>query len=110
MNWKFVLRGLVIATIILALGAVAVYLYFSQFSVNIPTGSIPSPPTILAPEGALPESQVGLKEWAKYGETDYVPVGNGFFLKLADDSSISLNNLKTTYQIADEIRTRKVKQ
>ena len=72
MNWKFVLRGLVITTII----------YFSQFRVNIPAGPIPPAPAILAPEGIVPESQVGLKEWAKYGDTDYVPVGNGFFLSI----------------------------
>jgi hypothetical protein len=80
MNWKFVFRGLILATVILALGAVAAFLYISQFSVDIPTGPMPPPPTILIPHGSLPETQVGLKEWAKYGGNDYVPVGNGFFL------------------------------
>lgn len=84
MNLKFVFRGLILAIVVLVLGAVAAFLYISQFSVDIPTGPIPLPPTILAPEGALPQTQVGLKEWAKYGESEYVPVGNGFFLKLDD--------------------------
>jgi len=90
MNWKFVFRGLIFATIILALGAVAVFVYFSQFSIDIPTGPTPLPPTILAPQGFLPETQVGLKEWAKYGGSDYVPVGNGFFLKLDDGTIIGV--------------------
>jgi hypothetical protein len=90
MNWKFVLRGLILATILLAFVAVGVYLYFVQFSVNIPTGPKPPPPTILVPEGTPPETQVGLKEWAKYGATDYVPVGNGFFLVLEDGRVIGV--------------------
>jgi hypothetical protein len=90
MNWKFVLRGLILATIILVLGAVGLYLYLSQFSVDIPAGPVPPPPTILAPEGVPPETQVGLKEWAKYGETDYVAVGNGFFLGLEDGTVIGV--------------------
>jgi hypothetical protein len=80
MNWKFVFRGSILAIVILAIGAVAAFLYISRFSVNIPTGPTPPPPTLLVPQGSFPETQVGLKEWAKYGGNDYVPVGNGFFL------------------------------
>jgi hypothetical protein len=90
MNWKFVFRGLILAIVVLALGAVAAFLYISQFSVDIPTGPTPLSPTILAPEGALPRTQVGLKEWAKYGESEYVPVGNGFFLKLENGTIIGV--------------------
>ena len=90
MNWKFIVRGLILAVIVLALGAVAVFVYFSQFSVDIPTGPTALPPTILTPQGFLPETQVGLKEWAKYGANDYIAVGNGFFLKLDDGTVIAV--------------------
>jgi hypothetical protein len=90
MNWKFVFRGLILATIILGLGAVAAFMYISQFNVNIPTGPTPPPPTILVPQGSLPETQVGFKEWAKYGGNDYVPVGNGFFLGIDGDIIIGV--------------------
>ncbi|OGO15108.1 MAG: hypothetical protein A2Z14_17945 [Chloroflexi bacterium RBG_16_48_8] len=81
---------MVFAIFILSLGTVAVYLYFSRFFMDLPTGPIPLPPTISVSEGLLPENQVGLKEWAKYGENDYIPVGNGFFLKLEGGTVIAV--------------------
>jgi hypothetical protein len=90
MNWKFVLRGLIFAILVLALTATALYVYFSRYVMALPTGPTPLPPTILAPRGHLPETQVGLKEWAKYEGKDYVPVGNGFFLKVRDDAIVGI--------------------
>jgi hypothetical protein len=90
MNWKFVLRGLIFAILVLALLATAFYFYFSHFIMTVPTGPAPPLPTILVPQGSLPETQVGLKEWAKYGGNDYIPVGNGFFLEWSEGNVIGV--------------------
>jgi hypothetical protein len=90
MKWKFVLRGLALALLVLVLGIGAASLYLSRFFIDIPTGPTPYPPTISAPQGELPDTQVGLKEWAKYGGNDYVPVGNGFFLGMDGDIVIGV--------------------
>jgi hypothetical protein len=45
---------------------------------------------IQAPQGSLPDTQVGFKEWAKYQGNDYIPVGNGFFLELNSGTVIGV--------------------
>jgi hypothetical protein len=90
MNWKFIVRGSILAILVLALIAAAFSLYFSQFVMTLPTGPVPQPPTISAPRGSLPETQVGLQEWAKYGGNDYIPVGNGFFLRIEEDVIVAV--------------------
>jgi hypothetical protein len=90
MNWKFIVRGFIFAILVLALTATALYLYFSRFVMALPTGPTPPPPTISAPRGSLPETQVGLKEWAKYEGSDYIPVGNGFFLRIKENTVVGV--------------------
>jgi hypothetical protein len=107
MNWKFVVRGLIFAILVLAVITVAVCFSYSQFVMALPTGPTPPPPSILAPRSSLPETQVGLKEWAKYEGNDYIPVGNGFFLKIKEDTVVAIT---TAHSVALHKSNHSLKQ
>ena len=86
MNIKFVIKALLLAiplAILISAGWVLVQTPFTRRA--DPT---PPPPTILAPQGEMPTSTVGLQEWAQYGCESYKPVGSGFFL-LLDNGEIA---------------------
>jgi hypothetical protein len=79
-NIRFIVKGLLLAipvAILVTAGWVLVQTPFSRRP--DPT---PPPPTILAPQGEMPTSTVGLQELAQYGDESYRPVGSGFFLLL----------------------------
>ena len=80
MNIRFVIKALLMAiplAILICAGWVLVRTGFAR--IPDPT---PPPPTILAPQGEISTSTVGLQEWAQYRNEPYKPVGSGFFLLL----------------------------
>jgi hypothetical protein len=84
MNVRFVLRGTVLALVVVLLALATVLLFTvpgRQLLPSLPP-AVPAVPTLTAPRGALPTASVGLVEWARYGTGDYRPVGRGFLLRL----------------------------
>lgn len=88
MNWKFVFRGSIFASVALAIGLVLLLWLFNQAFLPPPAGPTPPPPTIEVPSGHLPRLHVGLQEFAKYQGETYVLVGCGFFFALDDGTVI----------------------
>ena len=84
MNGRFVLRGTLLAIVVVLLALTAVLLLTvpgRQLRPSLPP-VIPAAPTLTAPRGALPTASVGLVERTRYGTGDYHPVGRGFLLRL----------------------------
>lgn len=91
MNIRFVLRGSLLALIIVLLATVAV-LRFTEAGrrlLQLPI-DLPAPPVITAPRGPLPAAPVGLVEQAFYQGGDYQPVGRGFIFRLPDDTPVGV--------------------
>lgn len=80
MNFRFVIRGLLLALPIVVLG-LGIWT-FLQTPYSRPPDPTPPPPTILAPRGDLPTGPAGLEEWAQYQNEDYIRVGSGHLLLL----------------------------
>jgi hypothetical protein len=80
MNFRFVIRGLLLALPIVMLG-LGIWL-FLQTPYSRPPDPTPPPPTILAPRGEPPAGPAGLEEWAQYQNEDYRLVGSGYLLEL----------------------------
>ena len=80
MNLRFVVKALLLAIPLAVLICAGWVLARAGFA-KMPDPT-PPPPTIVAPEGEMPTSMVGLKEWAQYQSESYRPVGSGFFLLL----------------------------
>ncbi len=84
MNVRFVLRGTLLALVVVLLALTAVLLFTvrgRQLLSSLPP-VIPAVPTLTAPRGTLPTASVGLVEWTRYGAGNYHPVGRGFLLRL----------------------------
>lgn len=84
MNVRFVLRGTLLAIVVVLLALTAVLLLTvpgRQLLPSLPP-VIPAVPTLTAPRSALPTAPVGLVEWTRYGAGDYRPVGRGFLFRL----------------------------
>ncbi len=84
MNVRFVLRGTLLAVVVVLLALTAVLLFTvrgRQLLSSLPP-VIPAVPTLSSPRGTLPAASVGLVEWTRYGAGDYRPVGRGFLLRL----------------------------
>lgn len=83
MNFRFVLRGSLLA-IIVALLILTTLLLFTepgrQLLPSLPP-VIPAAPVLTVPRGELPTASVGLVEWTRYSTGDYHPVGRGFLLR-----------------------------
>jgi hypothetical protein len=85
MNIRFVVRGSLLA-LIMVLTAGAAVLFFTEHGrqlVSLPP-LIPAAPTITVPRGELPSAPAGLVEWTRYDSADYYPVGRGFLFRLSD--------------------------
>ena len=80
MNVRFIIKALLVA-IPLAILITAGWVFGRMGFTRIPDPT-PPPPAILAPRGELPTSTIGLREWARYRDGVYRPVGSGFFLLL----------------------------
>jgi hypothetical protein len=89
MNTRFLLRGLVIALVMVAIGLLILYFALPFIFPGPPSGPIPAVPTIYSPAGELPVAQVGLQEWALYRNETIRCVGSGFFFKISDSSVIA---------------------
>jgi hypothetical protein len=82
-NTKFVIRGLLIALPTAALlMAIALAVVLARGMIGPPPGSMPPPPTILAPRGEPPAGPVGLQELVMVRDGEYRVAGSGFFLRL----------------------------
>ena len=84
MTGRFVLRGTLLAFVVVLLALTAVLLLTVPGRQLLPLlpPVIPAAPTLTAPRGALPTASVGLVERTRYGAGDYRPVGRGFLLRL----------------------------
>lgn len=94
MNIRFVIRALLLAiplAIVICAGWV-----LSQMGFGTVPDPTPPPPTILAPQGEMPTSTVGLQEWAQYRGQQYRPVGSGFFLLLANGEVVGVTTAHST--------------
>ena len=98
MNARFLIRGLLLAIPLAVLISAGWILL--QTPLLRPADPTPPPPTILAPQGAMPIGSVGLEEWAQYRDQPFRRVGSGFFFSLANGEivgattshSVSLSN------------------
>lgn len=85
MNIKFIVRGVIVAVpvalIVLVAGFVAL---FVSGRIAPPPEPTPMPPTILVPQGELPEGPMGLREWIRYVGEDYRAMSCGFMFRLGD--------------------------
>ena len=71
--------------------AIGLALIYLRTPAGRPIGPTPLPPTILAPQGDLPTTAVGLQEWVRYsGEEDDVLSGSGFLLRLSPEHTIGV--------------------
>ena len=78
-RWGFVIRGSLLATLLLAAAAwLSLSLIRRLLPLGPTLGPIPPPPTILAPTGIPPETAVGLQEWAQMAGEEYGPLASGF--------------------------------
>jgi hypothetical protein len=84
MNWRFVLRGLVLALGLLVVFLLALAILLPRLIPQPPAGPIPPQPTILAPAGDLPGGPIALQEWARYEGESIRLAGCGFLF--ADSS------------------------
>ena len=85
MNIRFVLRGSLLAMVVVVVALVAVlFTIESKREVSSLPPVAPAIPTLTVPRGALPTAAVGLIEWARYGVDGYRPVGRGFLFQIAD--------------------------
>jgi hypothetical protein len=86
MNVRFVLRGSLLASVVVLVVVAAVLLLTETGRQWLPSSQpiIPEVPTLTEPRGKLPTAPVGLIEWAQYGSGDYHPVGRGFLIRLPD--------------------------
>ena len=90
-NLKFVARGVLVgvpATCLFALIGFAIIL--PQTQLGSPPDPTPLPPTIALPRAEMPPGPVGLKEYAQYRGSEYVPVGSGFILKLGSGDLVGV--------------------
>jgi hypothetical protein len=85
MNIRFVLRGSLLAMVVVfvALAAVLFTIESKREASSLPPVA-PAIPTLTVPRGALPTAAVGLIEWTRYGVEGYRPVGRGFLFRLSD--------------------------
>ena len=84
MNGRFVVRGTILALVLLALVAGAAVLIVGPDRLGLVLEPTPPRPTIDVPSGELPAGSVGLVESAQYGNADYTPVGCGFLLQVSN--------------------------
>lgn len=89
MNWRFVVRGSLLAISVVLLAVIAV-LMFTEPGRRLLPPSVPPIPVINAPRGPLPTDQVGLVEQAQYAGGDYHPVGRGFIFQLPDNRLVGV--------------------
>jgi hypothetical protein len=84
MNVRFVLRGSLLAIVVVLLALAAVLLFTESGRQLLPSlpPVVPPVPTLTVPRGVLPTASVGLVEWTRYGTSDYHPVGRGFLFRL----------------------------
>jgi hypothetical protein len=89
-NWLFVLRALIIALALIALGLVGFALALPRLIPQPPLGTPPPPPPIDAASGPLPDRQVGLQEWVLCQGSAYRLAGSGFLLQLTPQSFVAV--------------------
>jgi len=89
-NTRFVVRGLIVALVVIILALVAVSLLPPQviarlayfYQINLPPPPTPPPPALSAPRGGLPSGPVGLVEHVQYSGGPMYAAGSGFLLRL----------------------------
>ncbi len=89
MNWRFVVRGGLLAVSVVLLAIIAVFMFTEPGRRLLPP-NVPPIPVIHAPHGALPTAQVGLVEQAQYVGGGYHPVGRGFIFQLPDNRLVGV--------------------
>jgi hypothetical protein len=89
MNWRFVMRGGLLAISVVLLAIIAVFMFTEPGRRLLPP-SVPPVPVIHAPRGTLPTGQVGLVEQALYAGGDYHPVGRGFIFQLPNNRLVGV--------------------
>ena len=90
MNVRFVVRGTLLALIVVLLVAATVVLVNGPGRIFLPPDATPPHPIITVPRGLLPTSPVGLIEWTRYGAEPYRPVARGFLLRLANGDRVGI--------------------
>ena len=101
MNVRFVIRGLLLALpLALLLGAAWAWL---QTPWARPPDATPLPPTIEIPSGPVPNTPVGRRLLARYGDEAFRPVGSGFFLQI-DTGRVVAVTAAHTVTLGDENR------
>jgi hypothetical protein len=92
MNVRFVVRGslLAIIVVLLALLAVVAFTESQNQAFQSQPPALPPVPIVNAPRGTLPAAPGGLVEWTRYGVDDYRPVGRGFLLRLPDGQVVGI--------------------
>ena len=89
MNWKFVLRGTLLALgTLVALGFVG-YRSLPRLLPSVPFGPTPRPPAITALRGNMPSGWSGLEAYATYEDSDPEIAGSGFVFKLPSGSMVA---------------------
>jgi len=106
MRLKFIVRGVIVALILLVAGLLWVSynvetviraLLIPGFAVRPTSGPIPPEPTITAPRGALPQGHAGLTEWVTYRGQAAAPVGSSFLLRLSNGEVIGVTTAHSLY-------------
>ncbi len=91
MNIRFVLRGSLLAVVVVMVALAAVLFTIESQRVASSLAPVaPAIPTLTVPRGALPTSPGGLVEWARYGADDYHPVGHGFLFRLPEGKVVGV--------------------
>jgi hypothetical protein len=90
MNGRFVVRGTILALVLLALVTGAAVLIIGPVQLLSVPEPTPPRPTIDAPRGEMPAGSVGLRESAQYGSSAYTGLGCGFLLRLSNGQVVGV--------------------
>ena len=103
MNVRFVVRGSLLALIVVLAALAAVLLFTEQGRRLLPTTppEVPAAPVITAPRGPLPNSPGGLIEWTRYDGGSYNPAGHGFLFRLANGQVVGVT---TAHSLSFEVQ------
>jgi hypothetical protein len=90
-NWKFVLRSVILFLVVLVLAVGGLALFLPRLThIGPPLGPTPPPPVINAPQGEMPAELGGLTEWTQYGGSVYSISGSGFLMQLPKGAMVGV--------------------
>ena len=100
MNFKLVLRSVIIFLTLLAVALAALALILPRvLQIGPPLRRTPPPPMLNAPRGEMPAETGGLTEWSQYAGGTYGVVGSGFFMQLPEGTLVGVTTSHSVWTL-----------